>query len=104
MEPRRRRPDQFRLRDEPFEARVNERPDAIALVYEDDSLTYGALNARANQLARHLRARGVGPDVLVGVALERSIEMIVALLAISRPAEPMCRSTQHIPKNDCGRW
>ena len=65
-----------------IEARVKEQPNAVAVVYEDASLTYGELNARANQLARHLRSLGVGPDVLVGLAVERSLEMVVGLLAI----------------------
>jgi amino acid adenylation domain-containing protein len=57
-------------------------PDAVALIYGDDCLTYNELNCRANQLAHHLRALGVGPEVLVGVCLERSSRLIVALLAI----------------------
>ncbi|GAB1715821.1 MAG: hypothetical protein NTAFB05_08630 [Nitrobacter sp.] len=65
-----------------IEARVREHPDAVAVVYEDTPLTYGELNARANRLARHLRSRGVGPDVLVGLAVERSLEMVVGLLGI----------------------
>ena len=65
-----------------IEARVKEQPDAIAVVYEETSLTYGELNARANRLARHLRSLGVGPDVLVGLAVERSLEMVVGLLGI----------------------
>ncbi|MDN5871420.1 MAG: amino acid adenylation domain-containing protein, partial [Nitrococcus sp.] len=65
-----------------IEERVRLHPDAIAVVYEDTQLTYGELNARANRLARHLRAKGVGPDVLVGLAVERSLEMVVGLLGI----------------------
>ena len=65
-----------------IEAQVREQPGATAVVYEDASLTYGELNARANRLARHLRALGVGPDVLVGLAVERSLEMVVGLLGI----------------------
>ena len=65
-----------------IEARVREQPDATAVIYEDASLTYRELNARANQLARYLRTLGVGPDVLVGLAVERSLEMVIGLLAI----------------------
>jgi amino acid adenylation domain-containing protein len=65
-----------------IEAQVREQPGATAVVYEDSSLTYGELNARANQLARHLRSLGVGPDVLVGLAVERSLEMVVGVLGI----------------------
>ena len=52
------------------------------MVFEDQQLSYGELNGRANQLAHHLRGLGVGPDVLVGICVERSLEMIVGLLGI----------------------
>ncbi|MGH2510375.1 MAG: non-ribosomal peptide synthetase, partial [Ktedonobacteraceae bacterium] len=65
-----------------FEAQVDKAPDAIALVFKHEHLTYRELNARANQLARHLRKHGVGPEVLVGIYMERSLEMLVALLAV----------------------
>jgi len=65
-----------------FEAQAQRTPDAIALVFEEQQLTYGALNARANRLAHHLRRLGVGTETLVGLCLERSPEMVVALLAI----------------------
>jgi natural product biosynthesis luciferase-like monooxygenase protein len=67
-----------------FEARVAERPDAPALAYLDEASSYAELNARANQLARHLRDQGVGPDVLVGVCIERSSDMLVAALAVMK--------------------
>ncbi|MBS7596786.1 non-ribosomal peptide synthetase [Pseudomonas sp. RC2C2] len=57
-------------------------PQRTAVTFAGRSLSYQQLNARANQLARHLQAQGVGPDVLVGIAVERSLEMIVGLLAI----------------------
>jgi amino acid adenylation domain-containing protein len=57
-------------------------PDATAVVFERESLTYAELNERANRLANHLRRLGVGPDALVAVCMERSPEMIVALLAV----------------------
>ncbi len=65
-----------------FEAVAARRPEAIAVSHEGRTLTYGALNRDANRLARRLRALGAGPEVLVGVALERSPELIVALLAV----------------------
>ncbi|HYY43198.1 MAG TPA: AMP-binding protein, partial [Pyrinomonadaceae bacterium] len=65
-----------------FAAQVVRTPAALALVYEETRLTYAELNARANQLAHHLQRLGVGPDVLVGLCLERSPDMVVALLAI----------------------
>ncbi len=57
-------------------------PDAIALVFEDEELTYAELNRRANQLAHYLHALGVGPEALVGVSLSRSIEMVVGYLSV----------------------
>src|SRR5207244_7458317 len=65
-----------------FEEQAARRPDAVAVVYQDHELSYGELNARANQLAHHLIDLGVGPESLVGVCIERSPELIVALLAI----------------------
>jgi len=65
-----------------FEEQVQKTPDEIALIFGKAQLTYGQLNSRANQLAHLLKARGVGPEVSVGVCMERSIEMIVGLLAI----------------------
>lgn len=65
-----------------FEAQVARTPEAVAVVYEDQQLTYGALNTRANQLARYLRTLGVRPDVLVGLCVERSLEMLVGMLGI----------------------
>jgi amino acid adenylation domain-containing protein len=65
-----------------FAEQVERTPDAVALVYEDDRLSYGELDRRSNQLARHLRGLGVGPDVIVGLCVERSVEMVVGLLGI----------------------
>jgi amino acid adenylation domain-containing protein len=65
-----------------FEAQVERTPDAPAVVFEDSQLTYRELNKRANQLAHHLRELGVGPDMLVAICIERSLEMVVGLLAI----------------------
>ncbi|GCE14878.1 hypothetical protein KTT_47370 [Tengunoibacter tsumagoiensis] len=65
-----------------FERQQQQTPDAIALVFEDQQLTYRELNQRANQLAHHLRGLGVGPDGLVGLAVERSLEMLVGILGI----------------------
>jgi amino acid adenylation domain-containing protein len=65
-----------------FEEQVERTPDTVAVVFEDQQLTYRELNSRANQLARHLRVLGVGPEVLVGICVERSLEMVVGLLGI----------------------
>ncbi len=65
-----------------FEAQARRRPEAPALDWNGSSLTYRELNARADSLARHLRRLGVGPEVLVGLAVERSPEMLVGLLGV----------------------
>ena len=81
------------------EAQVRRTPNSIALTSAERSLTYGELNARAARVAHGLKSLGVGPDVLVGVALERSPELLVALLGILKaggaylpldPADPRC--------------
>jgi len=65
-----------------FEAQVEKDPDTVAVVFEDQQLTYAQLNAKANQLAHYLHAQGVGPEVLVGICVERSLEMVIGLLGI----------------------
>lgn len=65
-----------------FEDQVRRTPDAIAVVFEGESLTYRQLNVRGNRLAHCLRRLGVGPETLVGLCIERSLEMIVGLLGI----------------------
>lgn len=65
-----------------FEERVELTPNAIALSFEDKDLTYRDLNTRANQLAHFLRKQGVGANALVGICMERSLEMIVAILGV----------------------
>ena len=65
-----------------FEAQVEKTPDAIAVTFGKEQLTYRELNRRANQLAHSLQRLGVGPDVLVGICVERSLEMVVGLLGI----------------------
>ena len=65
-----------------FEEQAEKTPDAVAAVFEDQQLSYAQLNRKANRLAHHLMALGVGPDVLAAVCVERSLEMVVALLGI----------------------
>ncbi|NRD47314.1 non-ribosomal peptide synthetase/type I polyketide synthase, partial [Corallococcus exiguus] len=83
-----------------FEAQVRSTPDAQAVVFEAQHLTYRQLDARANQLAHHLRALGVGREVIVGLCVERSVEGVVGMLAILKaggaflcldPAHPTAR-------------
>ena len=65
-----------------FEAQVERLPEAVAVVFEGEQVSYWELNRRANQLAHHLQRLGVGPDALVGICVERSLEMVVGLLGI----------------------
>ncbi|WP_375493998.1 amino acid adenylation domain-containing protein [uncultured Nostoc sp.] len=65
-----------------FEAQVERTPDAIAVVFEDEQISYRELNLRANQLAHYLQSLGVAPEVLVGLCVERSLEMVVGVLGI----------------------
>jgi amino acid adenylation domain-containing protein/FkbM family methyltransferase len=77
-----------------IETQVERTPDATALIVEDIQLTFGELNRRANQLARHLQAHGVSPEARVAICVERSVEMVVGLLGILKsggayvPLEP----------------
>ncbi|GMU10103.1 non-ribosomal peptide synthetase/type I polyketide synthase [Corallococcus caeni] len=83
-----------------FEAQVQRTPDARAVVFESQHLTYRQLDTRANQLAHQLRALGVGPEVIVGLCVERSVEGVVGMIAILKaggaflcldPAHPAAR-------------
>ena len=65
-----------------FEEQVERTPDAVAVIYENQQLTYQELNCRANQLAHYLQSLGVSADVLVGICVEPSLEMVVGLLGI----------------------
>jgi amino acid adenylation domain-containing protein len=85
-----------------FEEQAVRTPDALAVVSSDRRMTYGELNARSNQLAHHLKSLGVGPDVRVALLVNRSVEMITALLAVLKaggayvpldPAYPVERLT-----------
>jgi amino acid adenylation domain-containing protein len=65
-----------------FEEQAERTPEAVALVFDEARVTYGELNARANRLAHHLQSLGVGPEVIVGICTERSLEMVVAVLGV----------------------
>ena len=77
------------------EAQVARTPESIAVIFENDRLTYGELDRRANQLAHHLLRQGVAPEVRVGLFVERSLDMVIALLGILKaggayvPLDPM---------------
>ena len=92
-----------------FEQQVARTPDAVALVCGVEQLSYAQLNRRANQLAHHLRSLGVGPDVLVGLCVERSVEMLVGVLGILKaggayvPLDPAYPTERlHYMLQDCG--
>ncbi|MGA7893129.1 MAG: amino acid adenylation domain-containing protein, partial [Candidatus Sulfotelmatobacter sp.] len=65
-----------------FEEQVRRSPQATAVAFEEEELSYGELNARANRLAHYLRELGVGPDVAVGLCIERSVEMVMGVLGV----------------------
>ena len=65
-----------------FEEQAARNPDAIAVVFENEEVSYGQINARANRLAHRLRKLGVGPEILIGLFVERSVDVVVGLLAI----------------------
>ena len=79
-----------------FEQQVERAPHAVAVAYEGDQISYRELNRRANQLAHYLIERGGGPEVLIGICVDRGIEMIVAILGVLKaggayvPIEPDC--------------
>jgi amino acid adenylation domain-containing protein len=92
-----------------FVEQVERTPDAIAAIYDDQRLTYAELNRRANQLAHYLIKRGVGSDVVVGIAVERSLEMLVGLLGILKAGGAYAPLDPHYPTErlsymlaDCG--
>ncbi|MGB2958307.1 MAG: amino acid adenylation domain-containing protein, partial [Bacteroidota bacterium] len=67
---------------EVFEKQVHQQPDATAIVFGEERLTYGELNRRSNQLANFLKKQGVGPDQFVGLSVDRSIEMLIGILGV----------------------
>ena len=69
---------------ETFEEQARQHPETVALKFKSQQVTYSELDRKSNQFAHYLQARGVGPEFLVGISLERSIEMIVAVLAIAK--------------------
>ncbi len=82
-----------------FEAQVKRNPETIAVVFEDQQLTYAVLNTRANQLAHYLRARGIGPEMLVGICIERSLEMLIGILGILKAGGAYVPIDPNYPKD-----
>ena len=81
-----------------FESQAKENPDAIAVVFEGEELTYRELNQKANQLARYLQTLGVKPEVLVGICIERSLEMVIGLLGILKAGGAYVPFDPHYPE------
>jgi amino acid adenylation domain-containing protein len=93
-----------------FEEQVEQAPDRIALVHERSELTYAQLNRRANQVAHYLREQGVGPEVRVGICMERSPEMVIGILGVLKaggayvpldPQYPAARLEYMLTQSDC---
>ena len=93
-----------------FEIKARDQADAIAIVHGAQHLTYGELNKRANKIARYLIGIGVGPDVTVGICVERSLEMVIGLLAICKaggcyvpldPGYPAARLETMLARSNC---
>ena len=82
-----------------FEARVKENPQAIAVIFAGKQLTYQELNQKANQLARYLQSLGVKPEVLVGICIERSLEMVIGLLGILKAGGAYVPFDPHYPED-----
>jgi len=92
-----------------FEEQARRTPEAVAIVFEDRELTYGVLNRCANRLARKLQGLGVGPDVLVGLCVERSVELVIGILGILKAGGAYVPFDPNYPKDrlefilqDCG--
>jgi amino acid adenylation domain-containing protein len=81
-----------------FEKQVEQTPNAVAVAFEGQQLTYSELNARANELAHYLQQLGVKPEVLVGICVERSLEMLVGLLGILKAGGAYLPLDPHYPK------
>ena len=81
-----------------FESQAMQGPDRPAVVCDGVRLTYAELNRSANSLAHYLKAQGVGPEVLVGVCIERSVDMLIALLAILKAGGAYVPLDPHFPK------
>ena len=80
-----------------FEEQVKKTPDSIAVVFEDEQVSYRELNIRSNQLAHYLSGLGVGPERLVAICLERSVEMIVCIIAVLKSGAAYVPIDPHYP-------
>ncbi len=87
-----------------FEAQVRRTPDAVALVHGDEMVSYAELNRRANRLAHALIGRGIGPESVVGIALPRSVSMVVSVLGVLKAGERTCRWTRNTRRTGWAPW
>ena len=87
-----------------FEEQVTRNGESVALVFGEEEVSYEELNRRANQLAHYLRTQGVGPEILVGVLLERSVEMVVAVLGVLKAGGAYVPLDPRIRRSDCASW
>ncbi len=95
-------PPESALLHERVEAQVRRTPEAVAVVYGDDELTYQELDRQANQVAHYLHTLGVGPEVLVGLCMDRSLEIVVALLGILKAGGAYVPLDPRYPKDRLG--
>src|SRR5581483_2428383 len=82
-----------------IEAQTRRTPDKVAVRFEDQQVSYAELDARANQFARYLKNLGAGPEILVGICLERSLDMVVALLGILKAGSAYVPVDPSFPRN-----
>ena len=82
-----------------FEAHVRQQPDAIAILYKDERISYGELEKRSNQLAHYLQTLGVGPEITVGISVERGPEMVVGVLGVLKAGGAYVPVDPHYPKD-----
>lgn len=82
-----------------FEAQAKRRPQAIAIYYKDQQITYAEVESRANQLARYLQSHGVGPEVMVGISVERSPDTVIGILGILKAGGAYVPVDPHYPKD-----
>lgn len=81
-----------------FAKQAEKTPDAIAIIFEDQTITYEELNQQANQLAHYLRKKGVGPEIMVGLCIDRSIDLIIGILGILKAGGAYVPIDPTIPK------
>ena len=82
-----------------FEAHVRQQPEAIAIFYKDERISYGELEKRSNQLAHYLQTLGVGPEITVGLSVERGPEMVIGVLGVLKAGGAYVPVDPHYPKD-----